>query len=303
MFRRFGTWLPWVLLLSVAACGAPADDDRSGGASKGDDEQAPGVVAAFYPLAYVASTVAGEDASVTNLTTPGVEPHDLEPSPAAIGRIAAADLVLLEIGFQPAIDAAAEQNAAGVVFDVTDVVDLAPASDDPDQLDPHFWLDPLRMAALADAVAQRLGELDPDQGEKYAANAADLRAELVRLDDDFRVGLAECSRRTVVVSHDAFGYLSKYDLSLESIVGLSPDAEPTPGDLAKLRALIETEAVTTVFSETLASPALSEALAREAGVTTAVLDPIEGLSDENAEEDYVSLMRANLAALRKANGC
>lgn len=278
--------------LLLSGCGAEDAEDAR-----------PQVVASFYPLAYIASQVAGQDAVVTNLTTPGVEPHDLEPAPAAIARTAGADLVLLVQGFQPALDAAAEQNSDGDVFDVSEAVDLAPSADDPDQVDPHFWLDPLRMAALADAVGQRLGDLDPARRETYTANAATLRAQLVQLDEDFRVGLADCARRTVVVSHDAFGYLGTYDLNLESIVGLSPDAEPTPGDLARLRALIEAEGVTTVFTETLVSPALSETLAREAGVTTAVLDPIEGLSDETADQDYLSLMRSNLAALRGANGC
>jgi zinc transport system substrate-binding protein len=281
-----------VCALALSGCGAADSEDPR-----------PQVAAAFYPLAYVASQVAGEHAVVTNLTTPGVEPHDLEPDPAAIARIAGADLLLFQQGFQPAIDKAAEQNSDGEVLDVSDVVELAPGADDADELDPHFWLDPMRMAALSEAVGQRLGELDPARRDSYATNVAALRAELVRLDEDFRAGLADCARRTVVVSHDAFGYLSKYDLDLESIVGLSPDAEPTPGDLARLRSLIENEGVTTVFAETLLSPALSETLAQEAGVTTAVLDPIEGLSDTTAGEDYVSLMRSNLAALREANQC
>jgi len=106
-----------------------------------------------------------------------------------------------------------------------------------------------------------------------------------------------------VVSHDAFGYLAKYGLYLEPIAGLSPEAEPTPADLARLESLIKTEGITTVFSETLVSPKMSETLANDLGIETAVLDPIEGLSDETADEDYLSLMRANLSALRKANGC
>ena len=73
--------------------------------------------------------------------------------------------------------------------------------------------------------------------------------------------------------------------------------------LADLSELIRTEGVTTVFSERLASPALAETLAADLGIDTAVLDPIEGLTDETADEDYLSLMRSNLAALQEANGC
>ena len=106
-----------------------------------------------------------------------------------------------------------------------------------------------------------------------------------------------------MVSHDAFGYLEKYGLELAPIAGLSPGAEPTPADLERLQDLIHEDGITTVFSETLASPKMSETLARDLGITTAVLDPIEGLSDATTDQDYLSLMRANLAALTKANEC
>jgi zinc transport system substrate-binding protein len=107
----------------------------------------------------------------------------------------------------------------------------------------------------------------------------------------------------VVVSHDAFGYLEKYGIHFEAIAGLSPDAEPTPADLGRLHQLIEDEGITTVFGERLAPPALVDTLARDAGVTTAVLDPIEGLTDETEGEDYLTLMTQNLDALRVGNGC
>ena len=137
----------------------------------------------------------------------------------------------------------------------------------------------------------------------YAANAAALRSDLESLDRSYDKGLANCDRSTVVVSHDAFGYLAKYGLDMEPIVGLSPGAEPTPADLARLQDLIRTDGITTVFSERLVSPRLSQSLATDMGITTAVLDPIEGLSDQTADDDYLSLMKQNLAALRKADGC
>jgi zinc transport system substrate-binding protein len=170
-------------------------------------------------------------------------------------------------------------------------------------LDPHFWLDPLRMADLADEVARALGEADPKHADEYAARAADLRTDLVKLDQSYEQRLSSCERSTVVVSHDAFGYLSKYGLDMEPIAGLSPGAEPTPADLARLQDLIESEGITTVFSERLVSPRVSQSLADDVGVETAVLDPIEGLSDDTGDEDYLSLMEENLAALEKANGC
>jgi zinc transport system substrate-binding protein len=153
------------------------------------------------------------------------------------------------------------------------------------------------------AVADALVETDPDHTDVYRGNAADLRADLQQLDLAYGHGLADCARNTVVVSHDAFGYLDRYGLEFAPIAGLSPGAEPTPADLSRLRDLIRAEGITTVFSERLVSPRVSETLADDLDIGVAVLDPIEGLSDETADEDYLSLMRENLAALEEANGC
>jgi zinc transport system substrate-binding protein len=181
-------------------------------------------------------------------------------------------------------------------------VDLEAAAPPDSGVDPHFWQDPTRMAELGDAIAAELGRADPVHRATYDANAAALRAELATLDRDYREGLADCARDTIVVSHDAFGYLERYGLRIEPISGLS-GAEPSPADLGRLQSLVADEGITTVFSETLASPRLAETLASDAGVRTAVLDPVEGLSDATAGKDYLDLMRANLAALKEANGC
>ena len=287
----------------------------TGCAALGDDSSASGrtVVSAFYPLQYVAERVAGDLADVENLTEPGGEPHDLSLSVRQTAEVAEADLVVYLAGFQGAVDEAVEQTAEGEVVEAGAAVDLEPASgghehtdehghDDGD-LDPHFWLDPLRMAELGDAVAGALAAVDPGNADTYEANAADLRTDLEALDAAYAEGLADCQRHTIVVSHDAFGYLAKYGLAMEPIAGLSPDAEPTPADLAHLQEVIEHDGITTVFSERLASPALTETLADDLGIEIAVLDPVEGLTDETAGEDYLSLMAANLTALPRANGC
>jgi zinc transport system substrate-binding protein len=158
------------------------------------------------------------------------------------------------------------------------------------------------MAHPAAAAAARLVELDPDGAATYEDNAAALRTELEALDQEYVDGLATCERTTTVVSHEAFSYLSRYGLQFEAIAGLSPDAEPPPADLARLQQLITEDGITTVFSERLASSKMADSLAGDLGLETAVLDPVEGLSDETSEDDYLSLMGQNLDALRKANG-
>jgi len=312
MLRRFSVAAATgLLVLPAGACAAldPAGDPGS-----------VRVVAAFYPLQFMAERVAGADASVTGLTPPGAEAHDLELSPSQVAGIAAADLVVYLPGFQPAVDEAVAAHAAGTGFDVTAVVPvLAAGADPPDHAgedsagdqpdhpsgatDPHIWLDPDRLATVAGALATALGEAHPDHAAKYAANAGTLRRELAALDAELAGGLASCQRREIVVSHAAFGYLAdRYDLRQIAITGLSPEDEPTPQRLAEVIDLAEQYGATTIFFEVLVSPAVAEVIADQVGARTAVLDPVEGLAP-GSDEDYLSLMRANLATLRTALEC
>jgi zinc transport system substrate-binding protein len=281
----------------------------------GSDAGTEKVVASFYPLQYVAQRVVGDHAEVENLTSPGVEPHDLELSIEQTAAVADADIAFYQKGFQPAVDDAISQNGPENVVQVTEVIELEPGDEHHgeseaehaehagDALDPHFWLDPDLMVQVASEFSKQMSEADPEHAEDYRANFDRLRKDLETLDADFERGLANCERDTVVVSHDAFGYLEKYGLHFEPIAGLSPESEPSPAHVKQLHDLIVSDRITTVFSETLASPEMSNAIAGDLGIKTAVLDPIEGLSDSTADEDYLSLMRANLAALQEANGC
>jgi len=285
----------------------------SGCSSDGDDGR-PQVVASFYPLQFVAERIVDDHAQVTNLTKPGVEPHDLELSPRQVAGLAGSDVAFYESGLQPAVDRAIESSGPKTTLDVASVIELHEGEEHEGEEheegghehegDPHFWQDPTLLAQVADRFADVMAETDPDNAADYRANNASLQADLTSLDTDFRAGLAQCQNRTLVVSHDAFGYLGeRYDLTVHAIAGLSPDAEPSPKHLGELADLIRTEKITTVFNETLASPRLAKTLASELGITTAVLDPVEGLKSDDADDDYLSLMRANLAAIQKADSC
>jgi zinc transport system substrate-binding protein len=272
---------------AVSACAGPFADASS----------QPNVVASFYPYAFVAQRVAGKHATVTNLTAPGLEPHDLELTPQQVADIEDAAVVVYEKGFQAAVDEAVDQNAQGLTLDTTTVVPLQGG-------DPHVWLDPIRLAHITLTVAATLSKADPAHAAAYRANAARLVRQLHALDRDYRHGLSACERTEFVTSHAAFGYLAqRYGLQMIAISGLTPDAEPSPQRLSELESLVEQDGITTIFSEVLASPALADTLAREVGVQTAVLDPIEGLADADTRMNYLTVMRANLAALREANGC
>jgi zinc transport system substrate-binding protein len=254
------------------------------------------VVAAFYPLAYAAEEVGGAGADVSSLTPPGAEPHDLELTARDVARVRDAALVVYAgEGFQPAVEAAVEGRSKPSLDVLAGVGPLLPGAGD--ARDPHVWLDPLRYAEIARKIAAALGP---------PASADGLVRRLRRLDTEFRTGLARCERRELVTSHAAFGYLSsRYGLRQVPLVGLAPEAEPGPKEVERLVREVRDTGATTVFVEPLVSPALAETVAREAGVTTATLDPLEGLTPEevDAGDDYFVVMRENLAALRKALAC
>lgn len=268
------------------------------------------VVASFYPLAAAAQQVGGTLVNVDNLTAPGVEPHDLELTPQQIEAIDTADVVLyLGGGFQPAVEDAI-RDATGTVIDVSASLRSLPVpageTDASLSADPHVWLDPTLYRQMVDEVRGALAQADPAHAQTFGSNADAYDQRLVQVDHDYRSGLANCQRTVIVTSHAAFGYLSaRYGLTQEPISGLSPDAEPTPRHLADIKTLVEREGVTTIFTEALVSPQVAETLASETGTTTAVLNPLESLTPDQAAAgaDYVSVMRGNLATLRSALGC
>ena len=291
-----------VFMVLAAACSShPGSNGHRAGALA--------VVAAFYPVQEAAQVVGGALVDVTNLTAPGVEPHDLELTPDQVEAIATADVVLyLGDGFQPAVqDAVAD--ARGVTVDLLSgmpTVEPPAGSEAGLTVDPHVWLDPKLYERMIDEVEAGLAKASPAGASTFRANADAFIQQVSALDDRYRAGLSSCTRTTIVTNHAAFGYLaSEYGLTQDAISGLAPDAEPSAQRLSQLRDLVQREGITTIFTEDLVSPKVAQTLAEEAGVATAVLHTLEGLTDEEvaAGDDYGSQMQDNLMTLESALGC
>ncbi|WP_040321190.1 metal ABC transporter substrate-binding protein [Austwickia chelonae] len=321
--------------LSASACGT---DSKSASSSGSKIE----VVASFYPLQHIVERVGGAHVTVTNLTKPGVEPHDLELTPQDIAKVTSAKLAVYEKGLQPAVDKAVKEQNAKNAYDITKDVDLtlkatsdghdhgdhkdhdhdhdsdhkghdhetptvSPHKTDDhkdDEKDPHFWLDPVRYAKAVKAVAAKLGEVDSAHKADYDKNADAFAKELNTLDTEFADGLKNCTNKKLVTSHAAFGYLAeRYKLQQMSIAGISPDKEPDAARMAKITDFVKDNKVGTIYTETLVSPAVAQTIAKESGAQTAVLDPIEGINDKSAGKNYTEVMRANLATLKKGQTC
>ncbi len=309
-----------IAALALSACGSGGATGGNGADGKDGDKLA--IVASFYPLQFAVEQVGGDHVAVTSLTRPGAEPHDIELTPRDVATVSKARLVAFEKGLQSAVDQAVESQAGDRALDVapaarldlqfTPTVGAKPAAAStqgeqehaPGTTAPHFWLDPQRYSDVAEAVAARLSSVDPAHKADYERNAKAFQGKLTTLDQEFKAGLATCERKDIVSSHFAFGYLAKrYGMVQIAINGLSTDEEPKPADLAAVSAYAKAHGVTTIYAETLVSPAIAQTVASESGAKIATLDPIEGLTDKSAGKDYFEVMRSNLKALKAGQGC
>ena len=316
---------------SLASCAAlsPGSDSTAAASGAGPTAAPSGaltVSTSFYPIQYLAQAIGGEHVAVTSVTPTNVEPHDFELSPKDVTALSASSLVLYVSGFQPSLDDALTQVSGPTVVDLAGSVDLVhhdgveeeheegateaategatEAAHDHDAaaaLDPHFWLDPVRMQAAAKAVEAALAQADPAHADDYAANLDTLNATLTDLNTSYSTGLGHCERTTFVTSHAAFGYLAdRYSLTQASISGVDPESEPSPAELAEVKKVVESTGTTTIFTEELVSPETAQAVAAETGAQTRVLSPIESAPEDG---DYAGTMRTNLEELRTALSC
>ncbi|WP_371632597.1 metal ABC transporter substrate-binding protein [Streptomyces sp. NBC_01259] len=274
------------------------------------------VVASFYPMQFLAERIGGGHVSVSTLTKPGVEPHDLELSPRQIGGLSDADYILYLKGIQPAVDDAIKLSESKHTVDAASLTTLEDHGaevggeehaheheGEEAGADPHIWLDPVKYAEVAKGVGKSLEKTDPDHAADYRKNTDTLVKELGALDTGYEKGLANTATKTFITTHSAFGYLAeRYGLTQEGIAGIDPEAEPSPARISALHSIAEKKKVTTVFFETLASDKTAKTVARDTGLRTDVLDPLEGITDKSKGDDYIEVMKSNLAALQKALG-
>ncbi|MFJ9110758.1 metal ABC transporter substrate-binding protein [Streptomyces sp. NPDC102283] len=316
------------VVLGLTALSACSTSDAADGGN-GDKLK---VTASFYPMQFLTERIGGEHVAVTSLTKPGVEPHDLELTPRQIGSISESDYVLYLKGIQPAVDDAIKQSGVRNTVDAATLTTLEnhgsevsghdhgheeEAHGEHEEhsegdghnhgeeggADPHVWLDPVKYAEVAKGVGKSLEKADPDHAADYKKNTDALVAELGELNTAYETGLKNTSTKTFITTHSAFGYLAeRYGLTQQGIAGIDPEAEPSPARIQEIHTIAEKEKATTVFFETLASDRTAKTLAKDTGLKTGVLDPLEGITDKSRGADYIEVMESNLAALQKALG-
>ncbi|MBM3691433.1 MAG: zinc ABC transporter substrate-binding protein [Actinobacteria bacterium] len=286
-------------------------------------EELPQIVTGAFPIAWLSSQLAGDCAVVNDLTPAGGDVHDLELTPAQTAAIIDADLIISVSGFQISFDDAVANTTA-------DVLDLLPLIDPilgethshnhsgetdhdhegetdhekssgEESLDPHFWLDPNRAITAANLIKEVINTLSDDCATETSDNYQSLVQNLTQIDVDYRDELSQCQSKTMVVSHEAFGYLAKaYDLEQIAVAGLDPESEPSAARISEIIAIAKEKKVSAVFTEDNANPAVADILAKELKVGVLVLNPIEL---KPASLDYLTEMQQNLLNLSQGLGC
>ena len=276
------------------------------------------VLTSFYPMYDFACKIGGDCIDVTNMVPSGTEPHDWEPSTNDLKSLEKADVFIYNgADMEPwADDLLVSHSDTLRVVKASENVELRTTDGEHEHahehegadhhhgdFDPHVWLDPENAKIEMEAIRDALCAADPENSTVFQSNYEKYAAELDALDAEFREKLAPLPNRTIVVAHEAFGYLcDAYGLTQVGIEGLSPDSEPDPGRMAEVIDFVREHSISTIFFEELVSPKVAEAIASETGAQAKMLSPLEGLSDEQAAAgaDYFSVMHDNLAALMEA---
>lgn len=258
------------------------------------------VFGSFYPTYFFASQIGGDKADVRNITPAGVEPHEFEPSTRDISQIESGNMLVLNGGPEAWGDKITN-NLKG-----TNVKVIVAGQGLFTQTDPHIWLDPELAKKEARTITRGFISIDPQNSSYYENNEKKLAAKLDQLDNAFKQGLSSCQSRDFITSHSAFSYLAKrYGLKQVSISGLSPDQEPSAQQLVDIVKFAKEHNIKYIFFESLVSPKLSETIANEIGAKTLVLDPVEGISDDDIKQgkNYFTIMENNLKNLQIALQC
>ncbi len=318
--------------LVLAACGSSAGNSAVAGPSSGApapetsseagrDTSRLTVYTSFYPMYDFAKKVGGDKIELTNLVPAGTEPHDWEPATTDITGLENADMLIYNgAGMEHWVDKVLDslENKDLVAVQASEGVELMEGHhghDDEEEeedgeheeeesgYDPHVWISIKNAKIEMETIKNALAEADPDNAQYYEDNYKEYAAKFDELDAAYAETLAALPNKDIIVAHQAFGYLCRdYGLNQVAIEGLSPDSEPDPARMAEIIRFAKDNHVTTIFFEELVSPKVAETIAKELGAKTDVLNPVEGLTDEQlaAGKDYLSVMADNLEALKAA---
>lgn len=274
------------------------------------------VIASFYPIYEFTKQVVGDEGNVSLLMKAGTEPHDFEPSTKDIAKLENADAFVYDDDnmetWVPKVKKSLDNKGDNFIKATGDMLLMAGSGEEHDhdhdhedhshEFDPHVWLSPERSQTLVDNIAKDLSQKFPEKAEAFKKNAETYNKKLSDLDKKYEEALSKAKQKSFVTQHAAFSYLAlDYGLTQIPITGVSAESEPSAKRLGELSKYVKKYAIDYIYFEENASSKVSQTLADEVGVKTAVLNPLESLTSKQEKngEDYISIMEKNLKSLQK----
>lgn len=316
--------------LALSGCSSNGTDKSSQDGKK--DEGKIKVYTSFYPMYDFAKKVGGDKIDISNLVPAGTEPHDWEPTPQDLVKIGESDVFVYNgAGMEAWVEKVSEnvKNDKLIQVEASKGIDLIKVEHEHEhegdghedkhdkekakhedvhehehgQYDPHVWLNPQNAKKEMKNIKDAFVKADPKNSSYYEENFKKYSAEFDKLDSKYKTELSKTKKKDIIVSHEAFAYIcNSYGLKQVGIEGLTPDSEPDAAKMAEITKFAKENNVKYIFFEELVSPKVSNTIAKEVGAKTEVLNPLEGLTQEQIDkgEDYFSIMEANLDVLLKA---
>lgn len=266
------------------------------------------VVASFYPLAYFAEQIGGENVSVRSLIPHNTEVHAWQPKPSDMIAVKECDIFIYNgAGLEPWVE---EDILPMLSPDDQIIVECSLELDlisketgrENEREDPHTWLDPVMARLEAEAILDAFLQADPVNSSTYQANADALFERFELLDERYSEGLANRQNDVIIVTHAAYGYLARqYDFEIEAVVGISADEQPSAAVLAGLVETMVENDVNVIFTDPVYASEYADSLKamveQQTGRSVKILPlylmtgPMDGL-------DYFGQQEANLENLK-----
>lgn len=277
----------------------------------------PSVALSTFSLYDIAKHIVDDSIDLVMIMPFGVDAHSFEPTPKLMVKISQSSLVVYSgAGLEPWIDGFEFKNS---VIDMSEHVKLREIDshereghDHHDEqcvhnrVDPHYWLDIQNMVIATRIMRDKLIEIEPENKALYTKNSELYIEQLRALDTEYKKKLSSCLNKTIVVNHNAFSYVShRYGFEVEALSGLSPEAEPSAQNMARLIEHIKEHNVQTLFFESFVSDRAIKSIASDTGVEVDVLQPLGNITSDEANENYtyIDIMKTNLDKISKALMC
>ncbi len=270
------------------------------------DESKLQVYTSFYCIYDFVNKIGGDKIQLYNIVPTGTEPHNWEPTAGDMRKLSNADLLFYNgAGMENFVDSVKQsvENDKIKYIELSEGIELIKKNEESNIYDPHIWLNPINAEKEALKIKNALSEADSQNADFYNKNYEDFSKKAKELDKSFSDMVNNNENKTIVVAHEAYGYLCQaYGLKQLAIEGLSADSEPSPAKMAEVSEFIKNNKIKFIFFEELLAVKAADVISEETGAKLLVLNPFEGLSQEDIDngEDYFSVMYKNLENIDKA---